>query len=718
MQDQPDDETRDEHEHDKLRRTFRSLVIANPNYFGNLGDTQFKPVIEIAANTSYEHIGCVGYHPEHEKLHAVVYLTRNTGYGGDICTNGSTEFVRFYLSFDGGATWDDQGVSSFKAHDIRHEAKRLEYAVTRRVDPPRKFCFVPNLIKARAILSWNQVPPAGDPSWKPVWGDVHDTNIEIDPLKFVVLDDLLPALDVPIPAALTEVVGAGVQVPVVKQALTLQQRAKLYDGVDVEPSRFAFSELTSLVDQPALAADLIAPGGLNLLPDLGIDWPDLGDLFAPTDGNVSFEELECIGYDDATSSLVGVLRVKKPSGYSGGPCTAGSVEYVTFWADLNHNGTFETCLGTASVTVHDYDRIPEGGLEYSVSLRVFLDRLRKDCQSGPVLIPIRATLSWNTPVACSDPNKVPVWGNREETLIELPPGPGGSSELPVISTVADMATPEISSTGYATGLGVETGFSAEGSPFGGRVDIAGKIVNGTSTSKYRVVVKPHGAADSAYVPITVEPTGLKLTLITTPPLTIDTNHVVHADSDGYYPYEDYASNHFVEGNLLMRWHTGAAEDGQTFDLRVDLSTDGNPANDIHTSPVTVRVDNTAPTATLDIALGTGVDCADFDLGDSFSGNFVATDEHFRRFWFSILPPGPANGVLPSPSSGRSVFLPGGTYADPGEPAGTYTVDTMGMNPCGYSLSIWVESRTNVNSGTARHRSLDSVGFCVRQPQEG
>ena len=76
-------------------------------------------------------------------------------------------------------------------------------------------------------------------------------------------------------------------------------------------------------------------------------------LLQQTDGSTSYEELDCVGLrpDGFSDELVAVLRVKKSSGYSGGPCTEGSREFVTFWGDFNDNGTFETCLGTASVRV-------------------------------------------------------------------------------------------------------------------------------------------------------------------------------------------------------------------------------------------------------------------------------------------------------------------------------------------------------------------------------
>ncbi len=73
------------------------------------------------------------------------------------------------------------------------------------------------------------------------------------------------------------------------------------------------------------------------------------------DGNTSYEELECVGLSPDESLLAGIIRVKQSNGYSGGPCTAGSKEFVTFWADTDNNGSFDTCLGTTSVTVYDTD---------------------------------------------------------------------------------------------------------------------------------------------------------------------------------------------------------------------------------------------------------------------------------------------------------------------------------------------------------------------------
>lgn len=229
--------------------------------------------------------------------------------------------------------------------------------------------------------------------------------------------------------------------------------------------------------------------------------------------------------------------------------------------------------------------------------------------------------------------------------------------------------------------------------------------------------KPHGAPDSAYTPMTTEPVGLNLIIDTFDMILgwVQTPTTVHADANGYYPYEDFSSNHSVEGNIIGRWYSTIGEDGLTFDLRVDLSVDGIPAHDVHSNVVTVLVDNTPPVALLDINLGGGVTCADFDPGTKFTGHYTATDTHFKEFSFVIRPAGPAHGVLPVPPSGLSTSYAGGTIADPGVSGDTYTLTTTGMDPCGYSLTLQVSDRTNVNSGAGNNYNEASVGFCIRTP---
>ncbi len=179
-----------------MRDRFRALILQNPNYFGNVEASPFKPVFQLQGNTTYEEIGCVGYQPQTERLEAVVYVKEPSGYGGGLCGPGTPEYVRFYASWDNGATWTDIGLSAFIAWDVPEGTqgrRRLEYAVTRRYDFQRRICLFPQIVLVRAILSWNSVPPPNAPNHVPVWGNVHNTRILIEPRRFWLISDVLKA---------------------------------------------------------------------------------------------------------------------------------------------------------------------------------------------------------------------------------------------------------------------------------------------------------------------------------------------------------------------------------------------------------------------------------------------------------------------------------------------------------------------------------------------
>src|SRR5688500_4329396 len=169
---------------ERERAQFKQLLASNPNYFGNLAGSPFKQVKKIASNTSYEEISCVGYNPDRAELEATVHIKRPTGYGGNLCSDGTVEYVRFFLDY--GAGWEDQGVMGFNVHDIpttrdcsRDATKPLHYVATLKIKPKRKACRFPVLPNVRAILSWQTVPTAGDPNYPPIWGNVLEQHIQI-----------------------------------------------------------------------------------------------------------------------------------------------------------------------------------------------------------------------------------------------------------------------------------------------------------------------------------------------------------------------------------------------------------------------------------------------------------------------------------------------------------------------------------------------------------
>ena len=352
-------------------------------------------------------------------------------------------------------------------------------------------------------------------------------------------------------------------------------------------------------------------------------------------------------------------------------------------------------------------------MQYAVFLPLKdINNHRRPCQQGAKTAKVRAILSWQVPPPQGDPDYVPTWGNREETLAHITPGPKvGDERVPFLSSVGDIPEVDINAAGLGNGSAIHTGFSAVDSPFGGRITLAGHIANSVPGLKYRVMRKLNRRPDTTYTPLTNEPIGLGLTINTWSSGTgwVQTPMTFHADANGYYPYQDFSSTHSVEGSIMGVWFSTTAEDGKAFDLRVDLSVDGNPAHDVPSNVVTALVDNTPPVADLTIAAAAGGDCADFDAGATLTGTFTATDPHFGGFSFVVRPPGPAHGVLPSPASGSYP-----TISAPGVTSGAWTLNSTGMDPCGYSLTVSVADRTNVGSGAGNNTNEHSVGFCLRK----
>lgn len=713
---------------ERERAQFKTLLLSNPNYFGNLAGSKLPPVLKIQGNTTYEQIGCVGFQPQFNRLEAVVFVNQQSGYGGGVCSNGSQEFVRFYLSYDNGATWEDEGVTSFTAYNIPANVtrqQRLEYAVTLDIQPRRKFCSSTNIALVRAILSWNIPPPPNTPNYNPVWGNVHNTHIQIAPRFRFILDDLFKELKVSLPVALSAAVDLKQEVAAAQpKPLSVAELQKLYVNTQVEPHRFALAEvhkiLTSQSGDEALAA------GVHSLTHLQLDLSSIGALALSGDGNTKYEELECVGLNPNLDTLVGTIRVKQPNGYSGNLCSAGSREYVTFWADFDNNGSFETFLGTTSVQVHDINNVPREGLEYAVFLPVDFTKWRRPCNAGATVVRIRAILSWQIPAPSSNPNFVPAWGNREETLIHIRPGQQTEQgkHTPFIETVGGMRVSRIDNlSGLANGVADTAGFTAFDSPFGGEVIIAGHIAYPTNISvgaaplKYRVSVSNNGGAswqaktDTFLVGRTQITNGIPLVL---PDATQS------VDANNFYEYREDLTGAgadaliFVTGNVLYRWQTAGLTG--TWKIKIEAINPAQPAVVFSSNVVTVRLDNAAPMLALDITSGGGV-CADFTIGDKISGTYSVSDEHFSSLSLTVEPS--LGGVFTAPAGTHgpgSISRAYPTVPTTGE-AGNWTLDTTGMPRCGYIIRLSASDRTIVNSGFIGWGNNTVVGLCLRQPTD-
>ncbi|MEZ4313847.1 MAG: hypothetical protein R3F14_37985 [Polyangiaceae bacterium] len=282
-------------------------------------------------NTAYEELTCVGYHPDREEIHAVVAVKQTAGYMGDVCSDGSPEIVRFYMSFDGGTTWEDKGVASFRAHDLGQPGP-VEYALTLRIDAPEHSCKSEkqNIAKVRAILSWRDLPPENDPNFTPRWGNRLEVDVQLKPNK--------PILNLPFPGAKVKLpnlvlpLAPHAALPVANLVAKPQIAAlvKKY-GAAVPVHRTVFPEISLAAKA---SSGLLKLELAKSLKGLQLDPQAITDALLGSTGDTQFEQLTCVGFDPKTESLVGVIQVKLPNGYSGSLCAdLGSNEHVAFWVD-------------------------------------------------------------------------------------------------------------------------------------------------------------------------------------------------------------------------------------------------------------------------------------------------------------------------------------------------------------------------------------------------
>jgi len=689
-------------QHIKLRSEQHRLLAVNPNHFGNLVDVDLAPALSIVTETAFEQLTCIGFNPASDTLEATVVVKRSSGYGGDLCSNGSPEWVRFHLSYDEGATWEDVGLGSFTAHDIPdsqdcsgQSTKPLVYTVAFPVtDPHRKRCSTPVLPLVRAILSWQVQPPAGQPDWLPVWGNRLDGRIQIRPRPSIFQDvtDLLDLDVVKLPPWYKDVLPLAIPEPD-PAPFSLEQAATLARKGKVPAHRFAAPALAE-----AQAAGFQSQEGLlatsKAFAALDLDLSSILDLWDKDAGDTTYEQLDCLGLDYHRDLLVSTLRIKKPSGFSGPPCSAGSTEYVAFWVDYGNTCQW-TYVGTSQVVVHDYDPMPDDGLHYWVGVPAGTAEYARSCKE-PRIGKVRAVLSWNTPPSTTDPHAIPRWGNAIETHVEIPPRRRPPTKGPEIRALGRIPVESIDIAG--TGLTVsgatfiEFGSPADSlgrpCPFGGAVTFHAYANDAFAAAghRYRAVWRPAGSSGTG-TPVT-DPfvTGFFPVVTRTP------------DPDGFHDYLSTALNPMGQ---LAAWRTkGVVVDG-VYEVRLEMAdAGGNPLG--RTAWHRIRVDNTEPDA--DITFLSATSCNKATPGDLVSGTFVATDPFFGHFALvtkplSLAPPSPTHtpALTTSPTS-----------------SGTWSLQTDGTwAQCGYVVELWVYDRSIVNSVPWQQNvGYDDIGFCL------
>lgn len=675
----------------QLRQNFKSLLALNPNHFGTSDKTSLKASLSISTNTVYERLGCIGFQPELNMLKGVIYINQTTGYGSGLCGAGSSEYVRFFLSIDNGSTWQDQGLTSLQVYNVDHPS-RLEYAVEKAIDPAKLICRSENLIRVRAILSW-EVPPPADPNWLPVWGNRSEATIQVAPKRRVNISDIVK-LD---PSVLSLLDGP--QTLKLKSIdLPLEATAKTYVEAKVPVRRTLHPYLQKAQSNPsALTALATNPQLAAIAKIYAVDLGKISEqLLFSGDGNQDFEQLTCIGLQPGSfiDTLVGIINIRKSAGFNGGLCTQGSREYIAYYMDFGSGWQY---MGTASVRVHDIASMPADGLRYTAYLPVDLRQYRKKCEQA-VVVKLRAILSWETapPV---DPNWVPVWGGREDTTVLLSPlGAKEDTEklTPFITAAGRVSTDKINPlTGLATTL---SPFVVNQAPFGGEVMISGYILNhpnysgGGAKLRYKVMISSDGInfapAINSFAISVDRWVGAVVTQF---------DLIQEVDSEGFYAYQvDLIGPDLtlIDENVLFRYFTSPHQGARW--IRIDVE-DPTTLAIIPSNSVKLMIDNKAPD--LEFTMDQ-TPCSDIKVGADITGTFNANDPHLNDVLI---------GIVPSGSAIKTYSLSTDT-----QKAGTWKVSTVGLGKCGYVVQAWAVDRAIVNNTNyGNPTTVQSIGFCLR-----
>jgi len=681
------------------RANFHSLLAKNPNYFGSNPGTKLKPVKEIAFAVSYEELVSVGYNPDTRTLEATLAIKQAAGYDGPLCGSGSSEFVRFYMNY--GSGWVDQGMVAVNVHDIptitdceKDSTKPLNYTVTLPIQPQSNNCKSPVIPLVRAILSWEIQPTPNTPDFPVVWGNKMERHVQIKPYLYDIsvlgeayvdtffsiaqsssalsASQINQAIAVTHPEIKSGIADAG------KQVMSLKDLSVQYaKDKKVTAARYGFSHLQAALNSPVLAAQY-----KPIWQNLNLDWDKyLGELL-DSNADIAYEELESVGLDYNLERFIATFRIKQSIGYSGNLCTAGSKEYITFWADWDN-----TCdwayVGTVAVDVHDIASIPKDGISYSAILPVDLTYHRDIC-SNPKVVRIRAVLSWESPSSKTDPNELNYWGNRLDTHIQIKPGvsinPG--DVVPIIVVLGGIPTDKIdSSSGLTTpdAFFALSGLAADplgrACPFGGRVVIQGPSFPGYT---YRIQVRPVGTIPWTNVVTPLTLTGWQLT----PPYVIYTNST--PDVDGFFTFQDPSKN---IDNVLGWWDVSGSE---LWEVKLEIPLYGEVIKRI-------QLEQSVPDA--EISIDNGGNCKDFSKGDVIQGHFVARANYFGEF------------SLQADLDPVDISIYDETVPAPGH---GWKIDTSTWAPCGYTIYVSVWDRTILNSGPGAHYfNQNHVGFCLR-----
>src|SRR5260370_6728629 len=333
------------------RRLLRARLLANPNYFGTIADSALEPVFELSGDTTWEELVCLGYNPTLGQLEAVVSIKQPTGYSGDLCTSGSTEYVRFFVDFGAGLV--DVGLTSIQVHDIPDPADSqhpIEYLVTLPLDAFafEQCCSTEVLPTVRAEVSWNVIPST-NPAVPPVFGNQLDAVVQLPPSMIkcwaAVLESPSAELGFLAKAGIGAAQLAQVKPPGPPGPVPWSALLATYQRAEVPHHRLVYPAIYPMISgDPSISSTAAAAAGQADLTEtgkLGINLSAVIEELTEGGGNTAFQELTCVGLNTPTGTIGAIIPVTRPVGYAGDLCSAGSQEYVAVLAGWDGHRVFD-----------------------------------------------------------------------------------------------------------------------------------------------------------------------------------------------------------------------------------------------------------------------------------------------------------------------------------------------------------------------------------------
>ena len=746
-------------EHHFTERThFKSNLLKNPNYYGTYPG--LGPVVkEILYDTNFERLQCLGlnqagteFSVAHGTLEAIVQINQSTGYDSGPCGSGSTEWVRFYVQE--GAAWTDVGVTGVTVYNLEGSALPVSYCVSLDIENPGRWCTVENIVNVRAILSWEFQPPANSPNFVPVYGNVVNSRVQISPVLFgkVSVGSLIDSGLVKLDSSIASVVDLTETLPAKPpQPLGYAALKNLYTGTKVPAHRYGFKAAKALQQKP-LDKVLFMPTAGNQITatnlGIGADLTAILNEIAKQNGNTEFEQLTCAGYNPQTRTLEAVIEIKLSSGFSGSLCTAGSHEYVSFFA---YYGGVWNSLGTAQANVHDLTSVAPGKPVYYAVAK--LSNVTSEMCEKLVSAPLRAILSWES-VPTSE-NYVPVWGNVINTHIQPQIGAateGESARILRINNVgligiASSVNPSLAGDYLANDDGIagdcQPPYNGD-SPFGEEVFFEASFtplpsgvfnaVNGTVLAGAHPVIyqawitPPSGPAfqlinsfSVGVFPVNAPIGHPEVSMPQVAQLAIYGPVFGAAPTDLYYTCFESADGQLVDPRTVADFLAGAYPAGNYTFILKGFSWDGAMYQPMPVMSQSFYLYNGyqpnkgRPQVSIDLT--SAPDCGNITAGATITGNYSVTDDFFgivtiamTQVYIEGVPISMPTVVLSGANYGPESVIYDGTNTH--GVSGTFTIDTTGLPPCGYTIQLTAWDRALNGIHCYGNDSQEAVGFCL------